>query len=109
MQNNSSISLRENEVYQEIWLFDDDVKIGEAEVDLKGHTLARLVIFEPYQNKGYGTEIVKRLNEQYDLTNLWVRSDNPRAIHVYEKCGYKLGEAKMYEMTRISETDGQAL
>lgn len=29
---------------------------------------------------------------------LWVRSDNPRAIHVYEKCGFKRGKTEMFEM-----------
>lgn len=100
-----SICFKENELYREIGLFDGDVKIGEAEVDLKGHMLSRLVIFEPYQNKGYGTEIVKSLTEQYGLTNLWVNADNARAIHVYEKCGYKINKPTMYEMVKGDKTE----
>lgn len=94
------ITAKENELYREIELFDGDVKIGEAEVDLKGHMLSRLVIFEPYQNKGYGTEAVKMLVEIYGLDNLWVRSDNTRAIHVYEKCGFHISKQTMYEMVK---------
>ena len=95
-----NVVAKEKELFREIELFDGGIKIGEAEVDLSSHTLSRLHIYEPYQNKGYGTEVVKRLTEIYDLTNLWVRSDNPRAIHVYSKCGYLISEAKMYEMRR---------
>jgi GNAT superfamily N-acetyltransferase len=82
------IIARENELYQEIELSHDGVKIGEAEVDLKNHMLAKLVIFEPYQNQGFGTEVVEGLVEAYGLVNLWVNADNSRAIHVYEKCGF---------------------
>ena len=76
------IEIKENELYQELHLYDDDVKIGEAEIDIKGKMLSRLVVFEPYQNKGYGTKIVRILTKQYGLNCLWVNADNERAIHV---------------------------
>lgn len=95
-----SICISENELYREIELFDGDIKIGVSEVDLKNHMLSRLEVYEPYQNKGYGTEIVNALTERYGLTNLWVNADNARAIHVYEKCGYKLSEATMFKMVK---------
>ena len=94
------IRLKENEIYQEIELFHDETKIGEAEVYLKNHMLARLTIFEPYQNKGFGTEVVKLLTDKYELNNLWVKFDNARAIHVYEKNGFKINKPTMYEMIR---------
>lgn len=82
-------------IENDIWL--DGVKVGEVELCPGRQEISRLVIFEPYQNKGYGTEIVRKLvNEGYK--SLWVRSDNPRAIHVYEKNGFKMAETKMYEM-----------
>lgn len=102
MDNNLNISIKESELYQEIELFSGETKIGEAEVDLNNHMLAKLVIYEPYQNQGYGTEIIKMLVDTYNLTNLWVRTDNKRAIHVYEKCGFKIHKPTMYEM--IKET-----
>ena len=94
------ITLKENELYQEIELFVDDVKIGEAEVDLKGKMLSRLSIFPPYQNKGYGTEIVKMLNERYGCDCLWVNANNDKAISIYKKNGYKIEEPTMYLMKR---------
>lgn len=92
--------LKENELYQEIELFVGGEKIGEAEVDLKGKMLSRLSIFPPYQNKGYGTEIVRILNEKYGCNCLWVNADNDKAIHVYEKNGYKKIKPTMYLMER---------
>lgn len=95
-----SVNLTENELYQEIAIcLEDGTKIGEAEVELKSKMLSRFVIFEPYQNKGYGTEVVKMLNEKYKCNCLWVNADNERAIHTYNKCGYKLDKPTMYLMT----------
>lgn len=96
-----SINLTENELYQEITIcLEDGTKIGEVEVELKSKMLSRFEIFEPYQNKGYGTEIVKILNEKYGCNCLWVNADNERAMHVYNKCGYRLDKPTMYLMTR---------
>lgn len=92
------INIKENELYQEIELFDDGVKIGEAEVEIKGHMLSRFVIYEPYQNKGYGTKLLYQLIQKYDIDNLWVNADNARAIHLYEKFGFVKTEPTMYEM-----------
>lgn len=72
-------------------------KIGTVELCPERHEISRLIIFEPYQNKGYGTQVVQKL-VQIGYKSLWVRSDNPRAIHVYEKCGFKRGNTCMFEM-----------
>lgn len=100
-----NIKIRKNELYQELELFDGDVKIGEAEVDIKGKMISRLVIYELYQNKGYGTEIVKMLVREYGCDCLWVNDDNARAIHVYEKCGFKKVRPTMWLM-KLQEGKG---
>ena len=87
-----------NETYKELELFDGDTKIGEAEVDIKGKMLSRLNIYEPYQNKGYGTKTVEMLCRDYELNCLWVSADNSRAIHVYEKLGFRKIKPTMYLM-----------
>lgn len=94
------IEIKENELYQEIELIVNGEKIGEAEVDIKGKMLSRLSIFPPYQNKGYGTQVVKLLNEKYGCNVLWVNADNERAIHVYKKNGYEISNSTMYLMNR---------
>ena len=94
------IAIKENELYREIELYYDGIKVGEAEVDLENHMLSRLCIFEPYQNNGYGTEAVNMLTEKYGLNNLWVRSDNEKAIRVYERCGYSISKTTMLEMVK---------
>lgn len=92
------IDLKENEVYLEISIMADGIHIGEAEVELKSHMISKLVIYEPYQNKGYGTEVVRMLTDCYGCNCLWVKAENDRAIHVYEKCGYKKSYPTMYLM-----------
>ena len=94
------INLKENEMNQEIELFVNGEKIGEAEIEIKGKMLSRLNIFPPYQNKGYGTKIVSMLNEKYGCEVLWVHADNKRAIHTYEKNGYSISKPTMYLMKR---------
>lgn len=97
---------KENELYREIELFnDDDKKIGEAEIDIKGKMISRLCIYEPYQNIGYGTEIVKMLIKDYGCNCLWVNADNERAIHVYEKCGFKKVKPTMWLMELKSKNE----
>ena len=97
------IEIKENELYQEIELFVDGKKIGEAEIELKEKMLSRLSIFPPYQDKGYGTQIVNMFNEKYGCNVLWVNADNERAIHTYEKNGYVLKEPTMFLMKRMKE------
>ena len=92
------LNYKVNEIYKELELFDDDIKIGEAEIDVKGKMLSRLVIYEPYQNKGYGTEIVRILTDEYGIKCLWVNADNEKAIHVYEKNGFRIKKPIMHLM-----------
>ena len=87
----------------------DSTKIGTVELCPERHEISRLIIFEPYQNKGYGTQVVQKL-VQIGYKSLWVRSDNPRAIHVYEKCGFKRGNTCMFEMmVDKAETEGEII
>lgn len=44
-----NIKSKKNELYQELELFDGNIKIGEAEVDIKGKMISRLTVYEPYQ------------------------------------------------------------
>lgn len=92
------LELKEAELYQEVALFAGGVQVGEMEIDLKGKMLSRLSIYEPYQNKGYGTEAVRLARERYGVTCLWVRADNDPAIHVYEKCGFARRGPTMFLM-----------
>lgn len=93
-----NLNYKANEMYRELELFDGDEKIGQAEVDINGKMLSRLNIYEPYQNKGYGTKVVEMLIRDYGIDCLWVNADNERAIHVYEKCGFQKTKPTMYLM-----------
>lgn len=97
------MKIEKTETFVENDIIVEGVKVGTVELCLERYEISRLVIFEPYQNKGYGTEVVRDLVKQ-GYRSLWVRSDNPRAIHVYEKCGFKRTETSMYEM-RLGDAD----
>lgn len=94
----TDVRIKEKELYQEIDLYIGNNKVGEAEVDVNGHSLTRFKIYDQYQNKGYGTRILKELIQKYMITNLWVEADNERAIHVYEKFDFEKVKPTMYEM-----------
>lgn len=91
------MKIEKTETFMEHDIIVDGTKVGTVELCPERHEIARLIIFEPYQNKGYGTQVVQELVAQGYRT-LWVRSDNSRAIHVYEKCGFKRAETHMFEM-----------
>ena len=103
----TDVRINENELYQEVELFIGDTKVGEAEIEVTKRMLSRFVIYEPYQNKGYGTRILNELMRMYMLTNLWVNADNDRAIHLYEKFGFKIIKPTMYLM-EVNANDGDS-
>jgi RimJ/RimL family protein N-acetyltransferase len=76
------IEKTETFVKNDIWM--DGTKIGTVELCPERSKISRLIIFEPYQNKGYGTEVVKELKKQ-GYKSLWVRSDNLRVLSTFTK------------------------
>jgi len=93
--------LEEKEHYIEIDIkLSDGTLIGTAEIEPNEKMLERFVIFEPYQNKGYGQRVLSDLIDTYGIKKLWVRSDNDRAIHIYEKAGFIKTKETMFEMCR---------
>ena len=99
---NENFAIRKTETYLENDIVIDGKIVGTVELCPERMEISRLVIFEPYQNRGYGTATVKSLVEQ-GYVHLWVRTDNPRAIHVYEKCGFRRGTTQMFEMVAVPE------
>lgn len=98
------MKIEKTETFIEHDIIVDGTIVGTVELCPERHEISRLNIFEPYQNQGYGTGVVKELVAQGYKT-LWVRSDNPRAIHVYKKCGFKRGKTHMFEM--VAEGSGK--
>lgn len=95
------ISLTTKETYTEIDIMKGSEKIGTAEIS--GNELCRFNLYEPYQDMGYGQKALEQFIEKYHITKLCVASDNDRAIHVYEKAGFKKTKPYMYEMERSDE------
>ena len=76
--------------------------ISTAKIEPNKKILERFVIFEPYQNKGYGQKALSDLIDSYGVKKVWVFSDNKRAIHIYEKAGFNRVKETMFilEMER---------
>jgi GNAT superfamily N-acetyltransferase len=79
--------------------YKEDVLIGFCGHN-SGH-FTEVCVRNEYQGKGYGEVIVRStLQSVYEMGNdaeLYARYDNARAIHLYEKVGFK----KMYEAVRV--------
>lgn len=101
------IELKEREHYTEVWICKDGVKIGRAEIG-DNHRLECFEIYEPFQNKGYGTEALKQLIDKYGVNNLEVLASNKRAMHVYEKCGFILDGTSVFDMKREENDNGRS-
>lgn len=86
--------------YLTIDIIKDGVKVGRCEVDTINKHLCSFEIYEPYQNKGYGQEVLKKLIEEYGIKTLEVKNDNERAMHVYKKFGFDFTEPEYYTMER---------
>lgn len=100
-----TVELKKTETFIEYDIIVDGTEVGNVEVCVEKGQISRLVIYEPFRDKGYGTEVVKQLASD-GYTSLWVRSDNPRAIHVYEKCGFEKHGETMFEMNLSGKVDG---
>lgn len=92
------MEIKKKNTYMEHEIVIDGTVVGEVEIEPQEKELSRLVIFEPYRNKGYGQSVVTKMVQEYGVNSLWVRSDNERAIHVYEKCGFVRSKETMFEM-----------
>ena len=96
------MTIKKTETFIEHIIMVDSIQVRTVELCPERMEISRLNIFEPYQNKGYGTEVVKNFVKQ-GYKSLWVRADNIKALHVYEKCGFVKKEATMFEMKVIED------
>lgn len=80
--------------------FKDNILIGFCGHN-RGH-FTEVCVKKEYQGKGYGKVIIRSaLQSAYELgynAELYVRYDNTKAIHLYEKAGFK----KTYEAVRVN-------
>ena len=96
----NEITLKQTDTFIELDIVVDGVQIGNAEIEPYKRQLERFNIWKPYQDKGYGQAVLNKLIHEYKIQSLWVRSDNPRAIHVYNKAGFQKTGETMCEMRR---------
>lgn len=84
----NKLTIKETETYKEFDILIDDTIIGSAEIKYPDMELRNLHIRPDYQNKGFGTQVVKVLVNDYGIKRLCVSAENKKARHIYEKCGF---------------------
>ena len=99
----SKISIKETEMYKEFDILLNEEIIGSAEIKYPSMTLNNFFLYPQYRNKGYGQEVIKQFVENYGITNLWVRSDNEIAKHVYEKSGFAIDDKPLFIAMRLKD------
>lgn len=102
------MELKERATYKEIRIVLNNKEIGRAEIKIEEKELCNFEIFEPFQNKGYGTNALKLLSDKYNIQKLVVKSDNEIAKHIYEKIGFVLTEPSYYNMKNVNNTEAEA-
>lgn len=55
-----------------------------------GILLDEIFIEKDFRNKGIGSNIIKKIIENYDTVYLWVFKLNYKAINLYKKMGFKI-------------------
>lgn len=78
-----------------------------------GVYLGNFEIAPEHRNKGNGSRLLQYLIKQYEINTLVVEKSNAVAIHVYEKCGFKIQKeyfaedmnATVYQMKRAEPED----
>lgn len=83
-----------NTTYSRIYVYEDNEGIkGFIHVDshFEIMDLINIIVLESEQNKGIGKQLLEFVinNEEYEKIMLEVRENNSRAIHLYEKYGFK--------------------
>lgn len=84
----NKLTLEEAEIYKEFDILIDDTIIGSVEIKYPDMELRNLHIRPDYQDKGFGTQVVKMLVNDYGIKRLCVSAENKKARHIYEKCGF---------------------
>jgi len=94
------VELVKNRIFIEYDIRVNEELIGRVGVNDMTHEIIGLEIFDQYQNRGYGTEVVKKLIEKHGCDCLTVKDGNDIAIHVYEKLGFKITQPLYHFMER---------
>lgn len=81
----------------------DDRPVAQARFDLigDGEVEINISVTKNFRNKGYGSEILRRLSRQFlkdfpkiGVIRAFVKPDNPASLRGFKKAGYKIcGEA----------------
>ena len=78
----------------QIFLYKNNIQVGECELELKTHIISKLKIYEDFRCKGFCSELIKKVikiakEKKFKNLILYVKSWNTSAIKCYKKNNFK--------------------
>ncbi len=81
-----------------VWVYDDGIVKGMLHIE--GTQIEELYVDTFFENQGIGTELMEFAINKMNCECLWVLERNKKAIHFYNKFGFKsIGERQKEEGT----------
>lgn len=90
---------RELEAYPErlteIWVFEE--RFVKGLIRIREREVAELYVDSFFSGQGIGGKLLDFAVDRFDVRNLWVLEENPRAIAFYERHGFRNSGIRKYE------------
>lgn len=90
---------RELEAYPErlteIWVFEE--RFVKGLIRIREREVAELYVDSFFSGQGIGGKLLDFAVDRFDVRNLWVLEENPRAIAFYERHGFRNSGTRKYE------------
>lgn len=90
---------RELEAYperlSEIWVFEE--RFVKGLIRIREREVAELYVDSFFSGQGIGGKLLDFAVDRFDVRNLWVLEENPRAIAFYERHGFRNSGIRKYE------------
>ena len=90
---------RELETYPErlteIWVFEE--RFVKGLIRIREREVAELYVDSFFSGQGIGGKLLDFAVDRFDVRNLWVLEENPRAIAFYERHGFRNSGIRKYE------------
>ena len=91
----SKVAKQYEDVVGNMWVYDDSVIKGVIQIE--NGEIKKLFVEPALQGKSIGSFLLKYAMEEHKANTLWALEKNTRAIHFYERHGFKITADKKLE------------